>query len=112
MSRYYTMAVTITGAARDRVDAVKQAAEAEWTFDDWLLDDGVLTSPADGSLCGGETEEEFTERLAKAIWTANDGYCRVEVRATYLDQMPFETHCLDEDDYRRLVVSLGDRPSA
>ncbi len=107
MSRYYTMAVTITGAAPDCVDAVKQAAEAEWTFDDWLLNDSVLTSPADGSLCGGETEEEFAERLAKAIWFANDGYCRVEVRATYLDQMPFETHCLDENDYRRLVASSG-----
>ena len=39
MSRYYSMAVTITGAARERVDAVKQAAEAEWAFDDWFLDD-------------------------------------------------------------------------
>ena len=112
MSRYYTMTVTITGAACDRVDAVKRAAEAEWPFDDWLLNDGVLTSPADDNLCGGETEEEFADRLAKAIWTANDGYCRVEVRATYLDRIPFETHCLDEDDYRGLVVSPGDRPSA
>lgn len=28
MSRYYTMAVTITGAAPERVDAVKKAAES------------------------------------------------------------------------------------
>ena len=105
MSRYYNMAVTITCAARERIDAVKQAAEAEWAFDDWFLDDdGVLTASADGSLCGGETEEEFAARLAKAIWTANGAYCGVEVHATYLDQMPYETHCFDEDDYRRLVA--------
>ncbi len=65
MSRYYNMAVTITAAARERVDAVKQAAEAEWAFGDWFLnDDGVLTASADDRLCGGETEEEFVERLA------------------------------------------------
>ncbi len=69
MSRYYTMAVTITGAGRDRVDAVKQAAEAEWPFGEWFLDDGVLTASADDRLCGGESEEQFAERLAKEIWT-------------------------------------------
>jgi hypothetical protein len=29
MSRYYNMAVTITDAAHERIDAVKQAANAE-----------------------------------------------------------------------------------
>ncbi len=94
-------------------DAVKQAAETEGTFDDWFLDDdSVLTASADDRLCGGETEEEFAQRLAKAIWAANGDYCRVEVNATYLDQLPYETHCLDEDDYRRLVAPPGGRPSA
>ncbi len=111
MSRYYTMAVTITGAARDRVDAVKQAAEAEWTFGEWFLDGGVLTASADDRLCGGETEEQFAERLAKEIWTANGDYCRVEVHATYLEDLPCETHCPDEDDYRRLMASPEGRSS-
>ena len=116
MSRYYNMAVTITGAARDRIDAVKQAAETEWTFDDWFLDDdGVLTASADDRLCGGETDDEFAQRLANAIWAANGGYCRVEVNATYLEELPCETHCLDEDDYRSLMPQpevAKDRPSA
>ena len=104
MSRYYNMAITITGVPNNRVDVVKEAATVEWAFDNWFLDDdGVLTASADNRLCGGETEEDFAERLAKAIWAANGDYCRVEVNATYLDQMPYETHCLEEDDYRRLI---------
>lgn len=113
MSRNYSMTVTITGAARERVDAVKLAAAAEWPFDDGFLDDdGVLTASADDRLGGGETEEEFAERLAKAIWTANGDYCQVEIHATYLEDLPCETHYLDEDDYRRLVASPEGGPSA
>ena len=104
MSRCYNMAVTITGAVRDRIDTIKQAAEDEWAFDAWFLDDdGVLTASADERLCGGETEEEFAQRLAKAIWEANGDYCRVGVDATCLEDLPYETYCLEEDDYQRLV---------
>ncbi len=104
MSRYYNMAVTITGAAHERVDAVKEAAAAEWSFDDWQLDPkGVLTASADDRLCGGETEDEFVERLTKAIWTANGSFCEVEVNATYLEDLPCETHCLDKDQYDQFL---------
>ena len=101
MGRYYNMAVTIAGANSEQIEAVKQAAKAVWPFDEWFLDiDGRLTASADASLCGGETEEEFAQRLATAIWAANGDYCQVEVNATYLDQQPYETYCFDEDDYR------------
>ncbi len=56
MSRYYSMAVTITAAARERVDAVKQAAEAEWAFGDWFLDDageGPCDCERPGHFCSG-----------------------------------------------------------
>ncbi len=103
MSRSYNMAVTITGAARERVGAVKEAANAEWSFDDWFLDDGVLTASADDRLGGGETEDEFVARLAVAIWTANGSFCKVEVNATYLEDLPCETHCLDKDQYDQFL---------
>ncbi len=104
MSRYYSMFVRIRDFRAERLDAVKQAAEAEWSFDDWFLDDdGVLTASADSNLCGGETEEEFAERLTKAIWAANGSFCGVEVNATYLEDLPCETHCLDEDDYDQFL---------
>jgi hypothetical protein len=108
MSRHYSMAVTITGAAAEHVEAVKQAAEAEWPFDDWFLgDDAVLTASAEDWLCGGETEEEFAERLAKAIWAANAAPCQVDIDATYLEELPYESYSLDDHDYDRLMSSTS-----
>lgn len=103
MSRYYNMTVAITGAAAERQDEIKAAAEAEWNFDDWSQYDGVLTASADGKLCAGETDREFAERLARLIWTANRGPCQVEVKVTYLEDLPYEEFLLDEEDYARLV---------
>ncbi len=103
MSRYYEMGVEITGHRPDKADAIRDAATNEWEFADWYDQDGKLTASAEGSLCGGETEEEFTERLSMAIWQANGAYCEVTVNATYLESLPYETHCLDEDDYTRLI---------
>ena len=48
---------------------------------------------------GGESEEEFAARVTHAVWKANGGYCEVEVTATYLEELPYTTHELDEDDY-------------
>ena len=105
MSRYYGMSVRITGADPGRVDAIKQAAEAQWPFEDWFLDgEGVLTASAEDRLCGGETEEEFARRLAKAIWAAHGSFCQVEINATYLEDLPCETYCFDQDDYHRLTA--------
>ena len=112
MSRYYSMFVRITGPAPERIDAVKSAAEAEWSFEDWVLGgEDVLTAAADGSLCGGETEEEFAQRLAKAVWAANGAFCEVEVHATYLEDLPCETHCFDQDDYHKLTAPPANKPS-
>ena len=111
MSRYYGMSVRIVGAVPGRVDAVKQATEAEWPFDEWFLDgEGVLTASAEDRLCGGETDAEFAQRLTQAIWAANGGSCRVEVNATYLEDLPCETYCFDQDEYRRLSARPVDEP--
>ena len=105
MSRYYSMSVSITGADANRVDAVKQAVKAEWEFDDWQEHNGVLTALADGRLCGGETEDQFAERVAKAVWAANGAPCQINVTATYLEDLPYESYSLDESDYDRLVTA-------
>ena len=115
MSCSYDMTVRIRGVKRDRVVAVKEAAEREWAFDAWYPLDyphnpTSLASDGSGNLCGGETEEEFAERLAKAVWKANGGYCEVEVRMLCLDCLPYETHVLDEDDYEDLVGPPSDGP--
>lgn len=61
-----------------------------------------MTLSGDGQLCGGESEDEFAERITKAIWQANGQFCSVEVCATYLEDLPCEQYQLDRDDYDRL----------
>ncbi|NLX98615.1 MAG: hypothetical protein GXY83_20850 [Rhodopirellula sp.] len=109
MSRAYSMTVQISGHKPNRVDAIKQAAAEAWPFesDDWWPagdEENSLCASGDGRLCGGETEEVFSERLAVAIWKANRACCNVIVDATYLEELPYSTHCLGEDDYARMIA--------
>jgi len=99
MSRSYDMQVEITGLDPSREEAVKKAAESQWPFEGWFQDADRLIASGTDSLCAGVGEEEFAERLTRAIWKANGTFCRVEVRATYLDDMPHETYRFDEDQY-------------
>ena len=104
MSRAYCMSVAVSGHNAAQGEKIKAAAEAEWSFEDWFDSGEELTASGEGQLCGGETEEEFTERLSLAIWRANGAFCTVTVDATYLEYLPYESHCLDEADYARLVA--------
>ena len=104
MSRFYGMNVTISNYNPALAEKIKAAAQEVWPFADWWDgEDGSLNASAEDYLCGGETEEQFTERLSVAIWRANGAYCDVTVDATYLESLPYETHCLDETDYARLI---------
>jgi hypothetical protein len=103
MSRYYGMNVTISGHKPECAKAIREAAAEEWPFEEWSDFDEHLSAYGEDNLCGGETEEQFTERLTLAIWQANDAYCEVSVDATYLESLPYETHSLNEADYERLV---------
>ena len=113
MSRFYEMSVEVSGHDSAKVAEVQAAAEQEWPFADWWFagDDNAATMHASGqdNLYGGETEEDFAERLSLAIWRANTGYCRVSVDATYLENLPYETHGLDEADYARLIEGKHDQ---
>jgi hypothetical protein len=109
MSRFYEMSVEVSGHDPAKVPQIQAAAEEQWPFDDWWLsgngDQGAaeMRASAQDSLCGGESEEEFTERLSVAIWRANGSFCQVVVDATYLENLPYETHTLYEADYARLM---------
>ena len=106
MSRCYEMDVEISGFDPEQEPQIRQAAEDEWPFDNWWsLGHGNNGASAEGTLCGGESEELFTQRLSIAIWQANGGFCEVVVKATYLEDLPCEIHALDEDDYARLITS-------
>ena len=110
MSRCYGMQVLIDNVQEDRIPNIKEAAEQEWKFHDWTQ--GEQNSPTnlaaygEGSLCGGESEEEFTDRLACAIWKANGKFCQVTVQATDLEDLPFESHERDEEDYHAFCMRV------
>jgi hypothetical protein len=104
------MSVELVGCRPELVDAIKAAAGQEWEFTEWHDQEGTLTASAEGSLCGGESEEEFTERLSLAVWKANGEFCEVTVNATYLEDLPYEVHCLDQSDYDRLIRQSQTEP--
>jgi len=104
------MSVEITDAADGAVGAVRAAANAEWDFKDWdgQIQDAEgrkMSASGESALCGGESEEEFAQRLAGAIWKANRAFCPVKVRATYLEEVPFEEYVFDEGDYEELFTA-------
>lgn len=108
MSRNYSMDIEVTGFVPTRRRRIVAACCREWDFAadnfSFLKPDppqqNNMTATADGQLCGGETESEFTDRLAAAIWSANGRYCQVTVRITSLDNLPYDTRAKDETDYR------------
>ena len=108
MSRYYEMNVTIDGFALTRKQRIIDACREEWEFEPDSFDTYVevagmpptrLTTFGRSSLCGGESESEFADRLSAAVWRANGGFCEVTVAATFLEELPYESHVRDEEDY-------------
>jgi hypothetical protein len=111
MSRFYGMSIKITGHDEKKAHAIFKAIKKEWDFQDEFFHDitaqedepRFLSAYGEGYLCGGESEEEFTDRIALAVWKANGGYCHIQVDATYLEDLPCETHIRDDDDYYRMT---------
>jgi len=113
MSRLYEMTLEVSEHDPAKVPQIQAAAESEWPFEDWWFsgdeDQGAtMKVSAQHQLCGGESEDEFAERLSVAIWRANGGYCEVAVNATYLEELPYESYSLDEADYARLIQGEHD----
>lgn len=106
MSIFYEMTVTITGYKPIRKDKVIEAAMAEWEIDDFFdSDTNAIQGTGQSNLCGGESEEEFADRIAAAIWKANKGPCEVEVHATYMENLPCDTHTRGAKEYAVLMKS-------
>jgi hypothetical protein len=104
------MTVEISGHDPKKVAPIQAAAEKEWPFAEWFFSGEDQNTPAmqasaQHSLVGGESEEQFTERLSVAIWRANDGFCEVVVNATFMENLPYEIHTLGQEDYDRLMQS-------
>jgi hypothetical protein len=106
MSRSYDIYLQVGQFQPHRREAIQAAAQRIWPFE-WFSDTAtLLESFGESSLCGGETDQEFAERLAQAIWQAHGGWCYVLVTATYLEDLPHETYEFDEDDYERQQAAM------
>lgn len=111
MSRYYEMKLEIAGFDESRKEAIQQACFEEWSFEqsDWFCferhTDGMrcMEATAQGNLCGGEDEGEFASRISKVIWKANGAFCPVTVNAVYMEDLPYESYTMDEDDYAKAM---------
>mgnify|MGYP001570005501 CR=1 FL=1 len=113
MSRMYEMTVEIKNHKTGNLKKIIRACREEWSFeaDDFSQEKtdplkrrcDKLIATAQESLCGGETEQEFADRLARAIWKANGGCCEVSVQAMCLENPPYESYTFDEEDYERMT---------
>lgn len=79
-----------------RLRDIEIAAGNVWSFDEWFWfeSEKLKSSYAEGSLCGGETEKQFSDRLTKEIWRANRRYCHVVVSVT----------CCCRSDYLTIIL--------
>jgi hypothetical protein len=93
------MNVKIEPYGDDREEAVMDAAKKEWGFHNWHAWENRLEAYEENHLSGGETEEEFTDRLTAAIWQANRAFCKVTVNATCLEDLPSEEHVREKPQY-------------
>ena len=114
MSRLYEMHVKIIGFDPKRQEAIEEAANDEWTFEEWSDNKKWIKSrkskaPIEMSaygqeqLCGGESEDEFARRMAKAIMKANGKPCEVQINATCMEDLPYTPFSFDEDDFKELT---------
>ncbi len=109
MSMFFRLDVEINGHAEDRIDAIKNAANGEWEFDDWDEHQGTLIVSGYDYLGGGEeSKKKFAKFFTNAVWRANGKFCNVVIHATCLDYLPYETYSLDEGDFERLKAKIED----
>ncbi len=111
MSRYYEMKIEIEGFDESKKDAIQQACLEEWSFekDDWFCferqsdDMRCMEAVTQGHLCGGEDEDEFSDRISKVIWKANGAFCPITVNALNMEATPYEAYTKDEEDYAKAM---------
>ena len=98
MSRMYRANVSITKPNSGRETAISEALMEFWAFEDVVATADGLASDADGNLTGGTTEDEFARELTQRVWAANQGFCKVAVNMTYLEELPSEEYVFASQD--------------
>lgn len=107
MARFYDMVIEISGIKKERKKRIQKAVEEKWTIDSCDFRRRNAFFSGQGNLSGGESEDEFAERMARTVWKANGGYCEVNIKATYLEEIPFQTYSFGKKDYKRFGIGMG-----
>ena len=100
MSRNYEMIIRVYNVKDEGTkEMIHDVVKEEWSIDDEYEDTDYYVMRGVGSLCGGETEEEFANKVAMALWEKLEKYHRITVEAVYLDDLPCETYDMGEETY-------------
>ena len=108
MSRRYDMNIMVNGLKEKAHGAlVGKAIARSWNPSYGYIDPAgendesnwMFLAGGEGQLCGGKTEEEFADGVAETIWDALGYYVSVAVAAIYLEDLPCESHCREEEEY-------------
>jgi hypothetical protein len=108
MSRGYDMNIRIWGYNKERESEIQNAVSSIWRLSEWEPDPNFpkeMTAYGQDSLTGDETELEFASRVAAAAYLANASWCEVSVKATKLDEMPFEEVWFLKEDYEVILYN-------
>ena len=108
MSRMYRANVSIAKPRSGRETAIAEALMDFWGFEDVVATRDGLVSEADNNLTGGTTEDEFARELTRRVWAANQGFCKVAVNMTYLEELPSEDYVFaSQDEYDEWLKTSG-----
>ena len=104
MSRCYEMSITVKGCLKEKYQSIVEVVTNQWGVEDWIRDpEGHLEIYCgEGSLAGGESEEQFVDRVTHAIWDSV-GDCAVSVVCTFLEDPPTNYYEKGSEDYKEYV---------
>jgi len=100
------MTITIGDYSPKHERAIIEAISKEWNFSDpgtISARDGEIRAQGEDFLSGGDTDEDFSEGVARSVWKVNDGFCDVEVTATCLEDLPTEFYSFDGEAYAEMM---------
>ena len=114
MSRNYEMMIKVGSDADDSWDGALVEDMLEYASDRGYslcgLRVGTVTDHDErygGAWCvvsttlSGQSEKGWAAQIAKAVWEKAGKFVPVTVEATCLDDLPYTTHAMSEEDYEK-----------
>jgi hypothetical protein len=100
----YQITVTVTQYDHCLADVISEALRVEFPLKahrDSCID--IIYAIGDIFIFKGESELNFVDRIAAAVFSVNRGPCTVKVSTLCMDTLPYEHHTRDSQDFDRLM---------